>query len=439
MRWLSLSVEETMRSRSLIILLLVLAACSDTTSTSGADGSGTGGVRDRGNNPQPDGGATGDGGVLDSIEGDGVPNDLGGADTTSDDNGSIEEDRTTSDPGRVDDTHCDGESIAFTGTHVLDFNQENLEINDRLKITIFVTADPTVDESAVIAIRSTNVRYLEGTVRQDDAPFSGADFAGGGILNLNVDSLTTSEFTVEAEVVADTGLITVFVHLELVGAGCIISRSHSGAMLQVIGGEFKNPYCVDMAQFRSLQVAPLIQRRNLDHYAEQNGVRDDLWVDEFIFCPESPTIVHAAEFCIRSQSEQKVAFAGTHDGDDWTVDDFMLVEVFSRGVLTADGFTTQNHPGRDTFWCPETATNLCPDGCTAELSVLADERLIDALAVAPAEGDDDVARTFTGGDVEITSLLSADGSDRTIRITALDAGEVGELRPQIYLVSDDPE
>ena len=426
----------------LSFLVFLLAACSDTSTNGPVDGSS--GVRDRGINPQPDrGGEGGDMTTTDGGEGDSSVNDLAGDGTTGDDT-STEDGPTVSDSGRIDEGLCDGESIAYTGTHVLDFNQENLEINDRLKITVYVTADPPVEQPVIIAIRSTNVSYLEGTVRQYDDPFSGAEFRGGGVLDLRVDRLATTQFNVEAEVITDTDLISVFVELQLVGAGCTIPRSHSGAILQVIGGEFKIPYCVDMAQYRSLQVAPFIQKRNLDHYAERNGIRDDLWVDEFIFCAESPTIVHTAEFCIRSEPDQAVSFAGTYDGDAWTVDDFMLVEVFNRGALVADGFTSQNHPGRDTFYCAPTEENLCGSGCTAELTVIDEDRQIDALAIASAEdemvgGELVPARTFARGEVEITSLLSADGSDRTIRVTALDAGEVGELKPQLYLVSEDPE
>jgi hypothetical protein len=192
-----------------------------------------------------------------------------------------------------------------------------------------------------------------------------------------------------------------------------------------------------MADYRSLQIAPLVETQNTDAYRDLNGVREDLRADSFIFCPQQPTIVHAAEFCIERAGDQEVSLAGDYLADgSWEVDDFILIEIFQGGERVDDGFTTQHHSGGTTFYCNPTDTLMCTEGCVAELVEIATDRRLIAIANVSAEGER--ARHHDDGAVVISGLLPAGEGTTDVRITALDVGEVGTLTPSLYLISADP-
>jgi hypothetical protein len=336
-------------------------------------------------------------------------------------------------PEELGEGHCLDPPDAYTGTHLRDLDGDPIEVGDRLEVTVQLFATPAAADAALVEINTANLEIQEGTIRRNSAPFGGVGFPGGGTIELWLEALEPASFTFEAIVLSDTELITVFANVSLPEADCAIERSSSGALLQVIGGHFKLAFCVDMAQFRSLQVAPAIQPRNTGTYAEQNGVRDDLWVEGFIFCPQAPTIVHVAEFCIAT-GPAAIVLAGSYNNDaDWEVDDFAYFEVFDDGARAADGFTTQTHPGGDSFWCAATESLMCTERCRAELIDLDADRSVEPLAEVSAVGER--PRRFDDGDVAITGLFTEVGSDRTLRITMLDVGIEGRLDPDLYLVS----
>jgi hypothetical protein len=388
----------------------------------GADGGG-----------DPDASADGQDGPLDS------PVDMVAEDVAEDGDSSLPD---------AEEGLCEGEGFAYTATRVVDYNGDPIQVNDRLLISVELLADTTTTAGAVLEIRTNNLRVLAGTVNRCTGEAIGGEEActeswptaelSGNWIEVPLSAVGPARFTFEAEVIGDDQLILVLSRLDLTGeAACTVRRSQSGTILQVIGGFFKLPDCVDMRQVRTLQVAPFISKQNTSAYRTRNGEREDLLADDFIYCPQHPAIVHVAEFCIVTAAAQSLSLSGDYRSDgDWEVDDFMLVELFDGLRLEADGFTTQTHPGGSTFWCAENSTLMCSSGCQATLTAIADARPIDPLAVVSAVGTR--PRRFDDGAVELSGLLPPGGGYRTMRITFLDVGIEGLLDPRLYLVSGAP-
>ena len=429
------------RLTAIILLSFFSASCSDEPATAIDDAQqgdlrGARDVGSGGNGADSTDGGAGDVASESSID------DTAQSDTPTGDFGVD----TTADgvPDALADTDSDGDSTcvavdtAYTGTHILDFNGEPIHINDRMLIT--VTVYPLVGSvAATLSIETNNLDILAGTIQQDGAACEGASVEGGNI-RLPIDVSTETEFTFEAGVQSDVELIVVLTHLSSSDAACIIGRSHSGAVLQVLGGVFKSPTCIDMASYRSLQIAPEVQVENIETYRDRNGRRDDLLSDDFIFCPENPTIVHVAEFCLEMDPDQTISLAGSHQSDgQWMVDDFTLVEVFEDTTLLADGFSTQFHPPGETFWCGDTATLMCTETtCTATLTFISEDREIEPFAEVTGQEGAANARTYNDGVVTISEIFPDDGRPVSVRITLLDVGVVGGLEPALYLISDGP-
>ncbi len=390
----------------------------------GADGSGADAETDAPDDDAADGAG----------DGSGATDADAGADTGAD---------AATDPGAntADDTMADGDDAgddavacppapdAWTGTQATDLDGDPLDVGDRVEVEVALrgTASVPVD----IEVVAVNLTIDAATVTLDGSALAGATVTGGR-LRATLPSLAAGVVRFEADVVALTDLVTVFASLATEAGACPVPRSRSGAILQVIGGESKTPACIDMRNARSVQVAPEVALQNTAAYAAANGRRTDLRAQNFIFCPQSPTIVHTAEFCLERDPGQDVTLAGTWSADgSWEVDDFVLVEVFARGARLDDGFTSQHHNGGSTFWCGEIASLLCTEGCTAELVEIAGSRQIEAQGGA--------ARRHEDGAVSIGALLPADGSRADVRITALDQGVEGTLRPGLWLVSDPVE
>lgn len=189
-------------------------------------------------------------------------------------------------------------------------------------------------------------------------------------------------------------------------------------------------------------MAPAVSLRSTQQYLNANGARNDLMAENFIFCPQAPTIVHQVELCITRAPGQTMTLAGSYaGGGQWEVDDFALFEARSRGVLLADGFTTQHHPGDNNFWCGalgEPAGHLCPasTGCVASLREVATGRML--TPVATTESLAPTLRRFDDGAVHVETLLPDDGRSVDLTVTALDTGIEGNLGPGLYLLMGPP-
>lgn len=334
------------------------------------------------------------------------------------------------------DSPCVDPGSAYTGILITDLNQDPIDVNDTMLVSIEVFPG-AMSGPSTLTIETENLDIDEGSIQRDEITFDGA-VVMGGIIQITLDEIARTVFSFEGSVETDQALIVVLAHLSAPQSGCLISRSHSGAVLQVLGGVFKSPTCIDMATHRSLQVAPQIEVRDIDTYRERNGRREDLRSDDFIYCPENPTVVHVAEFCLEIVPGQRISLAGNYLVDDhvWEVDDFVLIEVFEDNELQYDGFSSQYHSPNETFWCSDLSMLMCLDGCTATLTVEAEDRQITPFAQAPAYGDD--ARQYEDEDVEINQLLPRNPVPAAVRITILDVGLFGALEPALYLISEAP-
>jgi hypothetical protein len=331
---------------------------------------------------------------------------------------------------------CGVAPALYTGVHAVDVNGDPLEVGDSIAFRVEVLG--VAGGAVTLDVVGTNLEIDAASITLD-AVSTDAATVDEGRLRLDLDPGEPAIVEFDAAVVATTALVVLFAQLDRLDGVCPVPRSRSGAILQVIGGSTKTPLCLDMREVRSVQVAPEVALQNTATYAAENGRRTDLRAENFIFCPQSPTIVHETEFCLEREPGQSISLAGSYRADSyWEVDDFMLFEVLSLAGddLLDDGFTSQQHPGGSTFWCGEIAQLMCTTACTAALVEIAESRDIEAIAVAPATGA--TARRHDDGDVDIAPLLPADGSRVDLRITALDQGVEGTLRPGLYLVSDEP-
>ena len=328
---------------------------------------------------------------------------------------------------------CPDPIDSWLGVHIADQNGPPLEREDTILITIDLVSSTPSNEPIWIEINHRTVNINEESLQVDGQAFSGL-IRQGNKVSLPFDDSASRTITYEAVIDERNELILVVASLNLLEDECPNGGSSSGALFQLPGTQGKTPMCLDLAEIRSLQVAPLVLLSNTQNYLDANGARDDLLADDFIFCPQNPTIVHTAEFCITNQAGLPVRIAGHHsDPGTWEVDDFMLFEVFRNEELIADGITTQTHPGRpNQFYCNPTDTLMCEEDCTATLTVVAEDREIQPLAVVSAVGE--APRQHDNGAVDISSLLPNDNEPVNLRITALDVGIEGEIEPAIYLL-----
>lgn len=235
---------------------------------------------------------------------------------------------------------------------------------------------------------------------------------------------------------AQLAVVTGIINLE--DGRCPNPRSGSGAFFQLLGRTGKTPMCVDLNDFSSIQIAPHVERKNTSAYAEANGLREDLIADDFIFCPESPKIVHTTEFCIQETEGVTVSLGGSYKADGgWEVDDFMLLEVLRASQLLSAGTTSQHHTGGSTFWCgdPGVESLMCEQGCVAALHSTADGEGIPVLEPV-AESLGSPPRWQEDRDVVIDHLFPEDGALFQLRATALDVGVEGTIQPALYLLID---
>ena len=364
-------------------------------------------------------------------------------DTAADSGADTAVDTGPADTGATDtggDTavSCDEGETLYAGVRLVDRNGDPLEEGDLLDVTIEVMgAGPAT---------AGELRLESWSIAIDSASFVGTGLELSGSLvtgpraTLQTDALVPGRITGTAMVVSTSELagLTVSLHRER----CELPRSRAAAVLQAIGGGSKIPFCIDAAEYRSLQVAPAVTLRSTQQYLTANGARNDLFAENFIFCPQAPTIVHQVELCITRAPGQTMTLAGSYGGDaQWEVDDFALFETRSRGVLFADGFTTQHHPGDNNFWCGalgEPAGHLCPasTGCVASLREVATGRMLTPIATTEALAP--TLRRFDDGAVHVESLLPDDGRSVDLTVTALDTGIEGNLGPGLYLLMGPP-
>jgi hypothetical protein len=399
------------------------------------DSSGAGDIADTGGSGDPADAGSGESDVdpdadADALDLDAPTPDGSGSDASDADIDPADADADGSAPTPVECATAD----VWTGVLVEDINGGTLNVGDVVRITVEVLGTASASTPAWVQVEHSNLRVDAASFTRDGAAFTPT--VVGPFVTVSQAGAEPELIRYQATVQGSDGLVAVFAAMLTLEDSCEIPRSRSGAFFQIAGGETKTPVCIDMAAYRSMQVAPAITRQNTQAWQTLNGRRDDLRAQDFIFCPQSPTIVHESEFCLERAADQDISFAGSYKiPGRWEVDDFVLVEVFAGGT-TRDGFTTQRHTGAaNRFYCNETRTQLCTTDCTARLVEVAGGRAITPLATVTAEGP--TARQHVDGEVSIVSLLPASGT-ADVRITALDTGVEGTLSPALYLISDAP-
>lgn len=330
---------------------------------------------------------------------------------------------------------CPEVAPAYTGVLVQDIDGGTFDVGDSVRVRVEMLHDTPVTTSLWLGLEHENLTPDATSATLDGVTVTPTVTGTRWTIARPDGAVAALEYT--ATVDSADGLVAVFASLRQTETGCEVPRARSGAFFQITGGESKTPVCIDMERYRSMQVAPFIAKQNTADYARLNGIREDLRAEGFIFCPQSPTIVHEAEFCLQRDAGQNIRFAGSYEANSfWEVDDFILVET-DDGTTTRDAFTTQNHTGYpNRFYCNATSTQLCTTDCTAQLIEVDSGRAVRVLANVTAEGP--TARQHLDGAVSINSLLPESGAATTVRITALDTGVEGTLTPALYLVSDAP-
>jgi hypothetical protein len=324
---------------------------------------------------------------------------------------------------------------AYTGVLVEDTDGGTFDVGDTVRITVGLLHDSPVSAPLWLGLEHENLTPDASSATIGGVPI--VPEVTGDRWTISQPDGAVAELQYTATVDSADGLVAVFASLRQTEIGCEVPRARSGAFFQITGGESKTPVCIDMERYRSMQVAPFVAKQNTAEYARLNGIRADLRAEGFIFCPQSPTIVHEAEFCLQRDPDQNISFAGSYLADGfWEVDDFVLIET-DDGTTLRDAFTTQNHTGHpNRFYCNATSTQLCTTDCTAQLVEVDSGSAVRILANVTAEGP--TARQHLDGAVSINSLLPTNGAATTVRITALDTGVEGTLTPALYLVSDAP-
>ncbi len=327
---------------------------------------------------------------------------------------------------------CPAPREGYLGVRLEDLNGDPLEEGDRLKVTVELLTQERSAEPVWIQLRHFNLSVFPETLEREGLPVE-AQLDERLTLSFSLESLEPQLFTYEVKVARHVDLIVALGGLFLQEERCLNPRSRSGTFLQVLAHSGKTPVCVDLAEFRSIQVAPRIQLRNTDAYAQANGYREDLEAGNFIFCPEAPTIVHSSEFCVEAAEGVEVSLAGHYRGDaGWDVDDFVLLETLQDRQLFAEGTTSQHHPGGPNFWCGDGEGQLlCTEGCTATLSA-EDGHQIPILEPV-AESLSNPPRWQEDGAVQIQHLFPQSGPFQ-LRTTALDVGAEGTIQPDLYLL-----
>ncbi|MBU0550291.1 hypothetical protein KKF91_21005 [Myxococcota bacterium] len=320
------------------------------------------------------------------------------------------------------------------GVRIIDLDGDPLLPNDRIRVEMEIMTDAPSAAPAWLGLQNLGVII---------DPLSGA--LDGAPVLLPEDSPSYISVPLEAGIqpgllsyeghVHDAAQLAVVIGvLNLQDGRCPNPRAASGAFFQLLGRTGKTPVCVDLNDFSSIQIAPHVERKNTSSYDEANGRREDLIADDFIFCPESPKIVHSTEFCIGETAGTRVSLAGSYKGDDgWEVDDFMLLEILRANQLINAASTSQHHTGGSTFWCGDVGALMCESGCIATLYNTDSGDPIDVLTPV-SESLSSPPRWQRDGEVRVDGLFPGDGQLFQLRATALDVGVEGTIQPALYLL-----
>jgi hypothetical protein len=325
-----------------------------------------------------------------------------------------------------------------TQTHVIDLNQDPLQSGDQIQIVVHLRPSvPTLVQSGILIFQYSNLILDLSSINLNNQPIMPLSNQPS-LLKLTV-PIQNQTLTLNATVLSDNEPLLILTQISARESECILEGSGSASLSQKIGQGGKVSTCLNLDQYRSIQIAPKIERRDTSEYQELNGLRTDLMVQDFIFCPQNPKIIHEVEFCIESSSRNTLYLDGLQEDGYWEIDDFLLTELLTLDtppLLLNDAVTGQSHPESDVFYCSDLNQLMCTSACTSQ--VYSEQRILSSLGVASAVGER--PRQFQNGQIELNSLLPIPNPDQAnsrfqLRVTLLDVGIEGRLSSPLFLKS----
>jgi hypothetical protein len=325
---------------------------------------------------------------------------------------------------------CEQDPVARTGTTVYLFDGQGQQSADPIEVGTVVTVEVRIDVDTPPA---GNIGFLHLALENldvDEASFLVNDLPEtvvepfGGTLPLTL-AAGTHTVRFEATVVSQSATVEVDASLGY-GAGgqCPVARSHSLAVLQVLGGIVKGVSCYDLDEARSVQVSPYVPLQSTQQYDTENGPWDAVEIDGLVVggpqCPGPGVLVHQISKCFTRQAGSTVTLSGhAYGGQDWFVDDLLVVEVLDAQENVVAALTTYQETTQ-AFGC-------CVDPnptCTSSVSYAAGGPTVSIDNHVQGGGDNGAV---PAGAFDLTSLLPPGPGPFYLRFTALDQGVEGAL------------
>jgi hypothetical protein len=347
--------------------------------------------------------------------------------------------------GRVQDADesdsagpCTENPVGRTGTTIYLFDQLGQETGDpvtvgtEVTVSIRITIDqPPAAGAGFLQIAARNLTVDATSFELDGSPLSVPDpFLGRIPLALPQGN---QEVTFTATVQSQQATVEVDAHLRYgSAAACEIPRSHSLAILQVLGGVEKGVDCYDLDQARSEQVSPYVPLQSTSDYLNANGTWDLVEIDKLVVgtppCPAPGVLVHQISKCfIRSEGSTITLSGNAYGGVPWFVDDFLMVELLDENEEVVAAYTTYQVSDQQLGCC------VSPP-CTTELTYAQGGPLVTIGNEVQGGGDNG---NIAAAVFDLTSYLPQSGTPFYLRFTALDQGIEGAL-DRVFLNIDYP-
>ncbi len=325
-------------------------------------------------------------------------------------------------------SECVQSPEARTGTTVYLYDGQGGESADPITVGTVVTVSVEIEVTAAptgnIGFLHLDLKNLEvdtdtftlnGSALTVSSPFDGT-------IPLTL-SAGAHEVIFEASVVSQSDTLEVDAGLGYGSSGaCPIDRSHSLAVLQVLGGIVKGTSCYDLDQARSVQVSPYVPLQSTDQYEAENGDYTAVDIDQLVVggpdCPGPGVLVHQISKCFLRQAGSTVSLSGAaYGGDPWFVDDLLLVEVLDENENVLAAVTTYQIANQVLGCCTSPP-------CTSQLAYVAGGPSVTIENGVQGGGNNG---SIAAGALDLTDLLPPGNDPFFLRFTALDQGVQGAL------------
>ncbi|MDY0003447.1 MAG: Ig-like domain-containing protein, partial [Polyangia bacterium] len=323
-------------------------------------------------------------------------------------------------------TECTEDATGRTGTTIYLYDSLGQESGDPITVGTVVTV---VVEIEISVAPEGNIGFLQLETKNLSVDRTSFTLGGGplevsdpfdGVIPLTL-TLGVHEVSFEAAVQSNVATLEVDAALGHGDGGrCPMARSHSLAVLQVLGGVQKAVDCYDLDDARSVQVSPHVPLDSTSQYLAENGLRADVLIDNLVVggpqCPGPGVLVHQISKCFYRQAGSTVTLSGAaYGGEGWFVDDLLLVEILDAGEDVVAAFTT--------FQIGTQNLNCCQSPpCTSSLTYDSGGVAIQNLVQGGGNNG-----AIAAGAFDLTPHLPAGSGPFFLRFTALDQGVEGAL------------